>query len=201
MKNLIGLITLFGITAGNVYSQAESVREKIVIDTLIDGGHFYFHFKMDNSSITYPDNAKKNENYSNINIISSAEVERKNKKIQQEFDARIDTMRVYYFTKVIGFTEAKAAVFWPVYNEYKSKLDKILEQRQDARYKLCDFLTNYKPKDYAAFIDIEIKSCKEEAMLREQYAGKFRTILGDDLYLLYRAEHLFLRWILTSDWL
>jgi hypothetical protein len=172
-----------------------------VIDTLIDGGRFYFHFKMDNTNIshniTHP-SSKKSENSSNTSIISAAEVERKNKRMQQKFDAHIDSMRVVFFTNVIGFTEAKAAVFWPVYNDYKYKLEEILNRRKEARDKLCNFFTNYKTKEYTAFIDIELKSCKEEALLREQYAGKFKTILGDDLYLLYRAEHLFLRWILTS---
>jgi hypothetical protein len=195
MKKLIGLVTLLGIAVSNAYSQIES--ERVVFDTVIDGGRLYFRMEK-NTHMTYPAGNKKNNGIiDNASIINNSELERKSMELQA-IENYIDSMRVVLFTNVLGLTEKEAAVFWPAYNNYQNKLDKILERRKDISAKLRDPFRNYKTGEYAVFVDIELKSYKEEALLREQYAGKFKAILGENFYLLYRAEHLFIRWIYTN---
>jgi hypothetical protein len=196
MKNLIGLVTLFGITVGSAYSQVES--KHVEIDTIIGGG--YFHFRMD-THVTYPSD-KKNSNNSNTGYFDNASIinsERKQRSIAlQEIENYVDSMRVVFFTNILGLTEKEATVFWPAYNDYLHKLNKILDRRSDVSAKLRDPFRNYKTGEYATFVDMELELYKEEILLREQYAGKFKAILGENFYLVYRAEQLFNRWIYTN---
>jgi hypothetical protein len=194
MKNLIGLVTLFGITVGNVYSQVVS-SERIVVDTTFPGGYFYF--RMDKTRIAPPNDSKKNKgNYDNASIINNFAAEQKSIE-RQAIENYIDSMRVVMFTSFLGFSKKEADIFWPAYNDYQNKLYKILERRRDVSDKLCNPFGKYKTREYAAFVDIELKSYKEEALLKEQYGEKFKAILGENFYLLYRAEHLFARWMYT----
>jgi hypothetical protein len=194
MKRIIGLITIFSVAVGGVYSQTKS-SERIEFDTIINGGHFYFHF--DKTTQLGP--PVKRGTFDNVSIFSSAENERK--RIEEErraIEDYIDSTRVILFTNIIELTASEAIVFWPVYKNYQEKLDKISEKRREANSKLSDPFRRYKIKEYMAFVNTEVNSYKEEAQLREQYAEKFKTILGEKFYLLYRAEYMFLRWILST---
>jgi hypothetical protein len=176
---------------GNAHSQIRS--ERIEFDTVIDGG--YFRFRMNNTHI---EGTNKND-FDKGGIINTFESERKRmEKERRAFEEYIDSMRVVLFTNVLGISKEESAVFWPTYNGYQNRLNKILEKRKEASDKLCDPFKKYKIKEYAAFVDMEVKSYREEALLREQYAEKFKAILGENFYLLYRAEYLFIRWIYSS---
>jgi hypothetical protein len=193
MRKIIGLITIFSIAVGDVHSQMKS--ERIEFDTIIDGGHF--HFQMKETQFGLPANNNRREY--NISIFNSAEEERK--RIEEErraVEEYIDSMRVILFTNILELTKSEAAVFWPAYENYQNKLNKILKKRGEANSKLCDPFVRYKIKEYIAFVNIEVNSYKEEAQLREQYAEKFKNILGDKFYLFYRAEYLFTKWIFST---
>jgi hypothetical protein len=157
---------------------------------------------MGNTQTGYP-NSGVNKTSSNKNvfgsIINSAEEERK--RIEDErraIEYYIDSMRVVLFTNIMELTESEAAVFWPAYKVYQDQLNKILDHRPDANAKLCDPFGKYKIREYAAFVDIEVKSYREEALLREQYSAKFKEILGEKYHLFYRAEYLFIKWIYSN---
>jgi hypothetical protein len=153
---------------------------------------------MDNTQIGVP-SKNTNRNSENARIISNLESERKRiEKERRAIEDYIDSMRIVLFTNVLGITKKEAAVFWPAYNDYQNRLNKILEKRKTASDKLYDPFRKYKIKEYATFVDMEVKSYKEEALLREQYAEKFKTILGENYYLLYRAEYLFIKWIYSN---
>ncbi|MDR2026394.1 MAG: hypothetical protein LBQ01_02395 [Prevotellaceae bacterium] len=201
MKNLIGLLTLLSVTVGNAYSQTESKRrERIEFDTVIGigGGRFHFHLDMDNAPIG-GSGKNANGNYNNAKAINNLESEQKRREKEwRAIEEYIDSMRVVLFNNFLGITKEKAVVFWPAYNDYRNRLNRIMEKRKEASDKLCDPFRKYKIKEYAAFVDMEVKSYMEEALLREQYAEKFKTILGESYYLFYRAEYLFIKWIYSN---
>jgi hypothetical protein len=193
MRKIIGLITIFSIAVGNVYSQMKS--ESIEFDTIINGGHF--HFQMNEIQFGLP--ANNNRSQYNISIFNSAEEERKRIEAERHaVEEYIDSMRVVLFTTILELTKSEAAVFWPAYEIYQAKLDEILKKRGEANSKLCDPFARYKTREYITFINIEVNSYKEEAQLREQYAEKFKNILGEKFHLFYRAEYLFTRWIFST---
>ncbi|MDR1582762.1 MAG: hypothetical protein LBS55_05810 [Prevotellaceae bacterium] len=192
MRNLIGLITLFSIAVSDAYSQVK--REQIVFDTVFEGG--YFRFRMDNMQVGPSNNRNQKNNLGNVNII-----ELENQRREEDLRAverYIDSIKVVMFTNTMGLTKSEAAVFWPTYENYQSKLNKIHEKRKEANAKVCDPFRRFTDREYQAFVNTEVKSYKEEALLREQYAEEFKKILGDKLYLLFRAEHLFRRWVFSA---
>ncbi|MDR3266871.1 MAG: hypothetical protein LBT24_04790 [Tannerella sp.] len=185
MRNLIGLITLFGLTMGNVYSQTRV--EHAEIDTVINGGHLQFFMHSTSTNV-------KNQSFPfNITIFNSAEEERKRREEEhRRIIEYIDSMKVILFTNVIGLTSSEASVFWTTYNDYQSKLDEIQNKRGEMNDKLCDPFGKYTNIEYSNFAHIKVKSYKDEAFVMEKYEAKFRELLGKKYYLLYRAEHLFM---------
>jgi hypothetical protein len=198
MKNIIGLITLFSIAVGDAHAQV--VRDRIDFDTVFDGG--YFHFHIDNMQVGHPDNSNnRNRKRNNFDGVSIFDIESERQKLEEErrmIEKYIDSMRVVMFTNIMGLTESEATVFWPEYENYQSKLNKIREKRKDANTKMCDPFRKYKIREYQTFVDIEVRSHREEAQVIEQYAEKFKEILGNKFYLLYRAEYMFNRWFFNS---
>jgi hypothetical protein len=195
MKNLIGLIALFSIAVSDAHAQV--IRDRIDFDTVFDGGYFRFH--MDNMQIGHPDSKKAKNNFDRVSIFNDIESERQ--KLEEErrmFEKYIDSIRVVMFTNIMGLTESEATVFWPEYENYQSKLNKIREKRKEANDKMCDPFRKYKIREYQTFVNIEVKSHREEAQIIEQYAEKFKEILGNKFYLLYRAEYMFNRWFFSS---
>jgi hypothetical protein len=197
MRNLIGLITLFSIAVGDVYSQSNTERI-INFDTVFDGG--YIHFHMDNMQVKRQNRNSQKNNFNEVNIFNSIESERQ--KLEEErlrmIERYIDSMKVVLFTNIMELTKSEAADFWPVYEIYQRKLNKIQEKRKEANAKMCDPFSKYKIREYQTFVDIEVKSYKEEALVIEQYAEKFKEILGSKFYLLYRAEYMFRRWVFSN---
>jgi hypothetical protein len=173
MRRLTGLIILFSIIAVNVHSQGRPERTEF--DTVFRGGG-YLYFHMDNTQAGYSGSNTKKNNFSGASIINSIESERK-KMMEEErraIEYYIDSMKVVLFTNTMGLSESEAAVFWPAYENYQNKLNEILEKRRDANAKLCDPFRKYKSREYLAFVNTEVKSYKEEAMLREQFSEKFK---------------------------
>jgi rRNA maturation protein Nop10 len=190
MRNLIGLIALLGFSVVDLYSQTRIMERKREADSVITTG-FYF-WMQGTETVTQNAGGK-------ANIFKSSEEERRIREEERRLlEEYIDSIRVISFTNVLGLTESEAVVFWPAYNEYQYRLDKIQKKRQDATDKICDPYGKYRKSEYAIFVDTEVKSHKEEALLIEKYAEKFKTILGEKYYLLFRAEYQFLRWLLRE---
>ncbi|MDR1887302.1 MAG: hypothetical protein LBQ70_05235 [Prevotellaceae bacterium] len=195
MRNLIGLMALFSITVSNTYAQIKA--EQIELDTVFDEGYIYFELR--SKTISPDNNNRAIGNFdNNAMIINSIEAERKRAEEERKFIEYIDSMRVVSFNKVLELTDAQAAVFWPVYKDYSDKIEKVQNKRRDVSTKLCDPFKKYRRNEYEALVNMDVKSYEDEALLRKQYAEKFKDILGEKSYLLYRAEYLFRRWIYRS---
>jgi hypothetical protein len=164
------------------------------LDTVINDEHFH----MNSTRIEFHgiDQTKSDFNKGIINALESDR--KKMEKERHAVNEYIDSMRVILFTNVLGLKKEEAEVFWPAYNEYQNRLNKIWKKREEVSDKLCDPFRKYTIKEYAAFVDTEVKSYREEALLREQYAAKFKTILSENYHLLYRAEYLFTKWIFNN---
>lgn len=102
----------------------------------------------------------------------------------------LDAERIAYFTRILNLSTEEAKLFWPVYNEFTDKREKISKERGDiiARAK------QYKgqggaPEEWGdRLISLEM----EEAVLKAEYHKKFKQILsGSRLIMLYYAEDSF----------
>ena len=104
--------------------------------------------------------------------------------------------RIAFFTEKIGLAPEEAEKFWPLFNEFQDKKDKIIDKRRNAVRKLSEAegLTTAEIENNTNDI---IESFKEEAELIEKYHLKFKKILPiEKVGKIYVAEHEFKSYLL-----
>ena len=114
---------------------------------------------------------------------------------QKETMQEIQSHRIAYFTDVMKLTPEEAQVFWPLYNQYTEKKNKLIEDRN----KIFSSYTNIQlmelPKSDAEAIANKLaKSFKDEGDLQTDYHKKFRAILPANKVLqMYKADKEFMQ--------
>jgi len=118
--------------------------------------------------------------------------------IYQQKRERIEAMKIGYITEKLTLTTNEAQKFWPVYNEFQAKQEKIkkswrqFETGQIKPEELNDEQLNEVMK---AKIDSKI----EEAKLEKEYHQKFIDVLGiKKVAAFYQAEAGFKRELLQQ---
>lgn len=107
---------------------------------------------------------------------------------------RLEAYRVRFLTEKLDLTPDEAAKFWPVYNEYRSKMYELQEAKRMAhpRGKGRSFEKDLEQMtDEEVQKDLEASFKNERAMLdlRESYFKKFKEVLPiRKVALLFRAE-------------
>jgi hypothetical protein len=122
--------------------------------------------------------------------IFAQEIEEKNDKIQSQ--------KVAFITERVKLTSKEAQVFWPVYNEYQDKKDKITAQRRATReyYKQNSLtLSDKEANDILnKFVAIE----QQDINLFVEYNEKFKQVLpAKKVMELYIAENQFKVWLIS----
>lgn len=111
---------------------------------------------------------------------------------------KIKTMKIGYITNKLSLTSEEAQQFWPIYNEFESKMDELREQRR-AEHK--------KPKDNLELSDAEVEKMVDNHIIMEQkeldikkaYHVKFKEVLPiKKVAKLYRANQEFKRDLLKK---
>ncbi len=112
---------------------------------------------------------------------------------------RFRAQRVSFLTERMKLTSAEAQRFWPVYNEFSEKRDKInLEKIKLNRY-VAQFANTVSDKEAnelsVKFITLE----NQEVQLREDYHKKFTSIISArKVLLLYQGETQFKAYLLKQ---
>ncbi len=105
----------------------------------------------------------------------------------------IESRRVAHITSALSLTPAEAREFWPVYNEY---LDRVNRMNQEARVwqeKMSD-IDKLSNKEAAELAEMEVKRMENSAALRRSYHEKLKEVLPiKKIALLYEAERSFSR--------
>lgn len=103
--------------------------------------------------------------------------------------------RVAYLTEELSLSVSDAEKFWPLYNEYQEKRERMMRAshpglgRPDA-----DSLTVEQMKE---LMDTKIQNDLNMALLAQDYHDKFTDLLGvKKVFLLYRAEQEFMGYML-----
>ncbi|MFP4041584.1 MAG: hypothetical protein ACLFT6_02355, partial [Bacteroidales bacterium] len=81
--------------------------------------------------------------------ISAAGQEDKNQSIREQ----IQTEKIAFFTEKIGLTLQEAEKFWPVYNEYWDKKNKIDEERKKSMNAYLNNPDNFSRKEIDELVD------------------------------------------------
>ncbi len=112
---------------------------------------------------------------------------------------KIEAQKVAFITERLNLSVEEAQKFWPLYNEFNDKRNKILQQRQE---KIRNYRFN---KEQMTEGEIEeagdywIESKLLEAKLSKQYHLKFKAILPNQKVIeFYQAEVEFKSWLVKK---
>ncbi len=102
----------------------------------------------------------------------------------------IDAERIAFFTRTLNLSTKEAEQFWPVYNEFTDKRDKIRKERND----IMERAEQYQGKEGAPgeWGDRLISLDMEEAVLKAEYHIKYKQVLSPrKVIMIYYAEESF----------
>lgn len=102
-----------------------------------------------------------------LTFTANAQVERKG---QREPGAKIEALKIAFYTKKLDLSSEEAQKFWPVYNKYAEELKKV---RKDAR-------ENNRP---------EIETEEKYLIIRKRYNTEFGKVLSaEKVNAFFKAE-------------
>ena len=112
--------------------------------------------------------------------------------------SRIEQAKIGYITNKLNLSSAEAEKFWPLYNEYKSKIKAIRkEMRMDM--KEIQNLDAISDKEAETTLNDIISSEQRTLDLKKEYFVKFKQILPiKKVILLVRAEREFNKEVLMQ---
>jgi hypothetical protein len=112
---------------------------------------------------------------------------------------QIQSEKIAFFTEKIGLTLEEAEKFWPVYNEYWNKKNKLMKERKESMnyyIKHSDSMTKNELENIA---DKYVNYRKEKGELLEEYHKKFKEILPiEKVMRIYMADYDFKSYLLNK---
>ena len=89
----------------------------------------------------------------------------------------LQAQKVGFFTKKLQLTSREAQEFWPVYNDYQVRKNKIIQDRRSTtRYYMQNF-NNLSENEIEEITEKYIRLMKEESDLLFTYHEKFKEVL------------------------
>lgn len=112
---------------------------------------------------------------------------------------RIHEEKVVFFNKHLNLSKAEAQKFWPVYNDYQSRKNKILNEKRTLMRYYSENTSNMTDKEITETLNKYIAFEKRETELLVSYNEKFRSILPDEKVLkIYITEMQFKDYLLKQ---
>lgn len=113
----------------------------------------------------------------------------------------IKAMKIGFITKELNLTSDEAQRFWPVYNEFQDKMEKLHKERKEIHKSVkskggIDSLSN---ADVEKIVDKEMAIQEKELQIKKEFHAKVKSVLPiKKVAKLYRAEHEFRRQIMKK---
>jgi hypothetical protein len=120
---------------------------------------------------------------------------------QKSSDARkrIHEEKVAFFNKRLNLSKAEAQKFWPVYNDYQSRKNKISNEKRTLMRYYSENASNMTDVEISETLNKYISYEKLETDLLVTYNDRFRSILPDEKVLkIYVAEVQFKDYLLKK---
>jgi hypothetical protein len=116
----------------------------------------------------------------------------------EENRERIEAQKIAYLTEKLNLSPAEAQQFWPVYNEFNAKREKILERTRERHRKLrMNEEGGISEEEASRLADEELVEAQQMLDLRKSYHQQFKSVLPASKVLrLYKAEDEFKRVLL-----
>jgi hypothetical protein len=112
---------------------------------------------------------------------------------------KIAAEKVAFFTRRLNLTVDEAEKFWPVYNDYSNRKDKINQDRNSLMRYATQNKDNLSAKELEEAGDKVVEYITEEADLTRQYHQKFKEVLAPEKVVqLYSVELQFKTYLLNQ---
>ena len=118
---------------------------------------------------------------------------------QEEKRDNIEAMKIAFITKKLDLTPEEAQQFWPVYNQYKDKVDDLRKKRRQDNKEAKRNFEDMTDKEVEQIVDNEIVFRQKELDIQKEYHAKFKSVLPiKKVAKLYEAEEQFKRVLLDK---
>jgi len=118
---------------------------------------------------------------------------------QSEKQENLQQQKVSFFTENLQLTAAESTRFWPVYNDYQNRRDKITSDRNTLMKYFESNKTNMTEAEATELINKYIAFQQEETRLLESYTKKFQEFLpAKKVMRIYIVELDFKKWLLEN---
>jgi hypothetical protein len=111
----------------------------------------------------------------------------------------LQQQKVIFFNETLQLTPAESARFWPIYNDYQNRRDKITRDRNNLLRYFELNKGNMTEVEVGEEIDRYIAFQQEETRLLETFTGKFKEFLPDKKVMrIFIVELEFKKWLLEN---
>lgn len=93
---------------------------------------------------------------------------------------RIHEEKIAFFNERLDLSKAEAQIFWPIYNDYQSRKNKISNEKRTLMRYYSENERNMSDKEISTTLSKYIAFEKEETELLLAYNEKFKAILPDE---------------------
>ncbi len=90
---------------------------------------------------------------------------------------RIEAEKIAFFTNKLDLSAEEAQKFWPVYNDYSTRKEKIIQERNGLMRYLNQNSENLSDEEFEESGDKLISYTKKEAELSQTFHKKFKEVL------------------------
>lgn len=118
---------------------------------------------------------------------------------QTDTEKALKTEKIAFLTKKLELTADEAKVFWPIYDEYWDKKNKILSDRYKLANDFIQNINNLSDKEIVDYTNRYVESQKREADLIAEYNKRLLQVLPPKkVMLLYQSNYEFKNYLLQK---
>jgi hypothetical protein len=105
---------------------------------------------------------------------------------------KLEAMKIAFITEKLSLTTKEAQNFWPIYNEYSQKIEKLRKTKRSDLGELKINIENSSDKEIEALLSDVFDAKSKEIELQKEYYFKYTKVLPiKKVALLYQSEHQF----------
>lgn len=132
-------------------------------------------------------------------IVFTISVNAQSTETKSDKEQEIKSQKIAFFTGKIGLTPKEAQIFWPIYNNYWAKKNKIIVDRKEKMTQFADNSNNMSNDEMIKYADQYIGYEMKLAELLDEYHIKFKQILPiEKVMKIYLADYEFKTYLLKK---
>jgi hypothetical protein len=116
---------------------------------------------------------------------------------EKENEAKIEQLKIAFFSNELKLTPAEAQLFWPVFNELEEKLKLIRKESRAIEKEIAEKFDKLSDEESEKMMKTLFDNEERELSLKKEYSTKFSAVIGKKRALkLLSLEHEFKRELL-----